>query len=84
MFGRGCEDCGSQHLFQWECPYHLHGQEDSFKTSCAMCGTEIPSGAPREADKFNNLYCTVECALEGKDVLLEIAMDAQNEVTARV
>lgn len=80
-----CDDCGvSNHLFSWECRFNLHGMEDSFKTSCAVCSEEIPSLAPRETDRFGNLYCTQECALAGKDELLEMVMDRQSEVKASV
>ena len=79
-----CEDCGAaHHLFSWECPYNLHGK-DTFKSSCAICETAIPSGAPRKGDQFGNLYCSTDCELAGKDELLDIAMAAHREVTARV
>lgn len=78
---RGCDDCGAWHFYHWECPFDLHGEEDSFKTSCAVCEERIPSGAPREGDRFGNLYCSQECAIEGRDELLEIAMEKQQEVS---
>lgn len=76
-----CDDCGAwHHFYHWECPYNLHGEEDSFKTSCAVCEERIPPNAPREGDKFGNLYCSQECAIEGRDVLLDISMENQKEV----
>ena len=81
---RECDDCGAAyHLSPSECPFDLHG-EDTFKRCCAVCKSEIPSGAPREGDRFKNLYCTTECAMVGRDKLLDIAIEAQREVTARV
>lgn len=80
---RECEHCGAAyHLWPWECPFDLHGEEDSFKTSCAVCETEIPSGASRIGGRFGNLYCSEGCALEGQDELFDIAMDLQREVKA--
>lgn len=77
---RECDDCGAPfHLWPWECPFDLHGEEDSFKTSCAICGDEIPSGATRYGGRFGNLYCTKDCALEGKDKLLDLVIEMQQE-----
>lgn len=84
---RKCEKCGAPyHLYPWQCPFNLHGEGDSFKTECAVCGESIPSGADRLGDKFGNLYCTAECAITGRDELLEIATesaaDSAGETTA--
>lgn len=76
MTGPECEHCGFGHLKQSECRYDLHGQEDVFKTSCAVCREEIPSGAPREADKYGNLYCSHECKAIGLEALIDAAEEA--------
>lgn len=71
-----CEHCGVVHVFSYLCRYNLHGEEDSFKTSCAVCGEEIPSGADREGDKYGNLYCSHECKGKGLEMLVDTAMEA--------
>lgn len=77
-----CDHCGRFHFHSWECRYDLHGEEDCFKTSCAICEDVIPSGAPRKGDRFGNLYCSAECALIGQDRLLDMAMENSAEVKA--
>jgi len=79
----GCEHCGNHHFYSYECRYDLHGEEDCFKTSCSICETEIPSGAPREGDRFGNLYCSTECAMVGHDKLLDISMTNAQEAAER-
>ena len=70
----GCSDCGKKHLYAWQCRFDLHGEADSFHTSCAVCETEIESNEPRESDRFGNLYCSPQCAMQGQDKLLSISM----------
>jgi len=77
-----CGDCGLHHFYAWECRYNLHGKEDSFKTSCAICEEKIGSGESRKSDRFGNLYCSAECAMVGQDKLLDISMNNGKEVTA--
>lgn len=77
-----CDHCGIPHLYSWECRYDLHGEEDCFKTSCAVCDAEIASGAPRKSDRFGNLYCTAGCAMVGQDRLLDISMNNGDGVKA--
>ena len=74
-----CRHCGIPHLYAWKCRYNLHGKVDSFKTSCAICNSEILSGAQREGDRFGNLYCSVECANQGHEMLLDISMESDQE-----
>lgn len=68
-----CSNCGNFHIYSHECRYNMHGSDDPFKTSCAFCNTEIPSGADREGDKFKNLYCSMECKALGMETLVEVA-----------
>lgn len=60
-----CANCGSAHAYPWQCRYDLHGHEDFGKSSCAWCDERTPMNAPRDADKFGNLYCSRECLAEG-------------------
>lgn len=67
-----CSRCGgARHIFPGECSRDLHGRADPFKTSCAVCETDIPSRAPRVGDKFGNLYCDIECMNRGYETLIE-------------
>jgi hypothetical protein len=69
-----CHHCGQRrHIYTYDCPFNLHGETDPFKTVCAICETPIPSGTPRQTDPFQNLYCSPQCASEGKSRLIEIA-----------
>lgn len=65
-----CDNCGNFHVYSYLCPYNLHGEPDPFKTKCAVCETDIPSGAPRESDQYGNLYCDAECKAEGLSILI--------------
>jgi len=65
-----CDHCGIQHLYDYNCPWDLHGEADSFKSRCAACESRIESNAPRASDKYGNLYCDESCLAEGLSVLL--------------
>jgi len=65
-----CDQCGIQHLYDYNCSWDLHGEADSFKSRCAACETPIESNAPRVGDKYGNLYCDAECMAEGLSILL--------------
>ena len=68
---RVCDDCGQpEHIFQHFCIYDLHGEGDSFKTSCAYCETTIPSGGDRVGDQYGNLYCGHECKSKGLEIII--------------
>lgn len=66
-----CGYCNRTHALPWFCDYDLHGEADSFKTSCASCEEEIESGADRAGDKYGNLYCDDSCKALGLSILME-------------
>lgn len=70
-----CPDCGDFHFYPWQCPFDLHGEDDFFKSDCAVCETNIPSGADRVGDRFGNLYCSLECANSGLNKLLGLLLE---------
>lgn len=80
-----CSDCGqTAHLHPWHCPLDLHGAADWWKGSCCMCETDIPSGAPREADPFGNLYCSTDCLITGQQTLMVIIHEQREQIEADI
>jgi hypothetical protein len=80
-----CSDCGqTAHLHPWHCPLDLHGEADWFKAACCMCEQEIPSGAPREADPFGNLYCSKDCLITGQQTLMVIIQEQREQIKADI
>jgi len=65
-----CEQCDVQHLYDYNCPWDLHGEGDWFKSRCAACEAPIESNAPRVGDKYGNLYCDGSCMAEGLSILV--------------
>lgn len=76
-----CSDCGGvRHIHPWHCPLDLHGEADWMKARCCQCEQEIPSNAPREADRFGNLYCSKDCLITGQQVLMLIIEEHQERI----
>lgn len=45
-----------------------------------MCETDIPSGSPREGDRFGNLYCSKDCLIMGQNTLMVIIQEQREPI----